>query len=198
MYPSILEKLIEGLSRLPGVGRRSAERMALYILESSNEYANSLSELILNAKKAVRPCKICNNFSLNDICSICKDQSRDKSMVCIVEHPKDIISIERSGIFKGTYYVLLGGISPLDGRGPNDINLKSLENTLSQGIVKEVIIATDSDNEGQITAVFLKEKLAKYKVKLYRIGLGLPLGRQIEHTDSATIKESFLEKKNFV
>ena len=179
---------------MPGIGRRSAERMAFYILESGSDYSKSLASLIMEAKKVIKPCRVCNNFSLEDICSVCKNPSRDKKTVCIVEHPQDVISIEKAGIFKGVYYVLLGGISPLEGRGPEHIDLRSLENRLAKGEIEEVIIATGSDSQGQATAVFLKGRLAGYKAKIYRIGLGLPLGRQIEHTDSATLIEAFLER----
>ena len=182
---------------MPGIGRRSAERMAFYVLESSSDYSRRLSSLILEAKKVIKPCRICNNFSLEDICLVCKDPSRNKKIVCIVEHPQDVISIEKAGIFKGVYYVLLGGISPLEGKGPEQIDLRRLENRLAKGEIEEVIIATGSDSQGQATAVFLKSRLAGYKVRVYRIGLGLPLGRQIEHTDSATLKEAFLERKSF-
>ncbi len=197
VYPQVLEDLIGEFCRLPGIGRRTAERMAFYILESSGDYAKNLARLIVEVKKMIKPCRLCNNFSLEDVCSVCRDPSRNRKIVCVVEHPQDVFSIEKSGVFKGVYYVLLGGIEPLEGRGPEQVNLRNLENRLEKNEIEEIIIATGSDSQGRATAVFLRDKLAKYRVRIYRIGLGLPLGRQIEHTDSATLKEAFLERKSF-
>lgn len=197
-YPSILEDLIESLSFLPGIGRRSAERIALYILESPLEKTKKLSNLILQVREKIKPCPICHNFSTEGICSICSNPSRDKSLVCIVEYPKDVLALEKTGVYKGVYYVLLGSISPIEGRGPDSIDLGKLINRVNKKEVKEIIIATDSDAEGEATAVFLKEALSKFEVKISRIGLGLPLGSQIEYTDSATLAKALQERKSLL
>ncbi len=194
-YPQILEDLIEVLSFLPGIGRRSAERIALYILESPPDKVRKLSNLISEVRERIRPCSICHNFSIEEVCSICKNPSRDKSLVCIVEYPKDVLALEKTGAFKGVYYVLLGSVSPIEGRGPESIDLGKLINRINKGEVKEIIIATDSDSEGEATAVFLRDVLSKFNIKLSRIGIGLPLGSQIEYTDSATLSKALQERK---
>ena len=194
-YPEVLEQLIEALSLLPGIGRRSAERIALYVLEGNIDKVKNLASLILDAREKIKPCPACNNFSSDATCTICNNQQRDKSLVCIVEYPKDVLAIEKSSVFKGVYYVLLGSISPLAGRGADTIDLGRLINRINKGEVKEVIIATDSDSEGETTALFLKEVLSKHNVHISRIGIGLPIGSQIEYTDSATLGKALQERK---
>ncbi|RKY34883.1 MAG: recombination protein RecR [Candidatus Duberdicusella sinuisediminis] len=194
-YPQILEDLIASLSYLPGIGRRSAERIALYILEADLDKVKKLSELILGVREKIKPCSVCHNFSTGELCSICKNPSRDKSLVCVVEYPKDVLALEKAGVFKGVYYVLLGSISPIEGRGPESIDLSRLINRINKGEVKEVIIATDSDAEGEATAVFLRDVLSKFNIRLSRIGIGLPLGSQIEYADSATLGKALQERK---
>ncbi len=198
VYPEVLEKLIDALSFLPGVGRRSAERIAFYLVESRNGFSEGLSELIRKTRSVIKPCTLCNNFSLEPICALCRDSKRDKSVVCVVEHPRDILAIERTGVFQGLYFVLLGGISPLEGRTPEAMDVRMLENRIAKGEIKELVIATGSDNEGQLTALFLKDKFSQYAMKMSRIALGIPLGRQIEHTDVATLKESFCSRKPLI
>ncbi len=196
-YPEVLEHLIEALSFLPGIGRRSAERIALHILESSPDKVKMLSSLIAEAKEKIKPCRVCSNFSTDGLCPICGSSKRDKSLVCIVEYPKDVLAFEKTGRFHGVYYVLLGAIAPLEGKGTDSLDLGKLINRIKSGEVKEVIIATDSDSEGETTAVFLKEILSKFEVKVSRIGIGLPLGAQIEYTDSATLGKALQERKLF-
>lgn len=196
VYPDILEDLIEALSRLPGIGKRSAERIAFYILEAPVDRVKNLSHLISKAKDKIKPCGICNNFSTEEVCSICKNTRRDKSLVCIVEYPKDVLALEKAAVFKGVYYVLLGSIAPLEGRGTESLDLRKLINRINKGQIKEVIIATDSDAEGETTAVFLKDILSKHNIKISRIGIGLPIGAQIEYTDSATLGKALNERKS--
>jgi len=194
-YPEVLEHLIEALSFLPGIGRRSAERIALYILESSPDKVKMLSSLIAEAKEKIKPCRICNNFSTGGLCPVCSSSKRDNSLVCIVEYPKDVLAFEKTGQFHGVYYVLLGAIVPLEGKGTDSLDLGKLINRIKSGEIKEIVIATDSDSEGETTAVFLKEVLSKFEVKISRIGIGLPLGAQIEYTDSATLGKALQERK---
>jgi len=191
-----LERLIEALSFLPGIGRRSAERIALYILEAHPDKVKNLPSLISQVREKIKPCNICNNFSTDDVCSVCRNPQRDKSLVCIVEYPKDVLALEKTAVYKGVYYVLLGSISPLEGRGPGSIDLGRLINRINRGEIKEVIIATDSDADGEATAVFLKDILSKFNIKVSRIGIGLPIGSQIEYTDSATLGKALQERKS--
>jgi len=189
-YPKVLQDLIEALSFLPGIGRRSAERIALYILEEKKERVDMLVSLIQSVKDEIRPCRLCNNFSTEDICSICQDEKRDRSLVCVVEYPKDIMAIEKTGAYRGLYYVLLGAISPLKGKGVDSLDIDNLRKRAEEGELKEVIIATDSDAEGEITATFIRDSLKQYNLKISRIGIGIPLGSQIEYADSATLEKA--------
>ncbi|MCD6134646.1 MAG: recombination protein RecR [Candidatus Omnitrophica bacterium] len=189
-YPKVLQDLIEALSFLPGIGRRSAERIALYILEEKKERVDMLVNLIQSVKDEIRPCRLCNNFSTEDICSICQDEKRDRSLVCVVEYPKDIMAIEKTGAYRGLYYVLLGAISPLKGKGVDSLDIDNLRKRAEEGELKEVIIATDSDAEGEITATFIRDSLKQYNLKISRIGIGIPLGSQIEYADSATLEKA--------
>ena len=194
-FPKILEDLIEKLTRFPGVGRRSAERMALHILRMSPKDAKELSHYINEVRVHIKPCRLCNNFTSQEICSICANPRRDKEIICIVQEPKDIMAIEKTAQYDGLYYVLLGSISPLEGSGPESLNIGKLINRLDKGSIKEVIISTDSDNDGELTAQFLIEKISKYKVKIYRIGIGIPLGTQIEYIDPSTLGKALLERR---
>ena len=196
-YPEILEQLVDALTHLPGIGRRSAERIALHILEASPDRVGELSTLISQVKDKIKPCSVCHNFSSQELCSICSNPRRDKSLVCIVEYPKDVLALEKTG-FKGVYYVLLGSVAPLEGRGPESIDLGKLVNRIKAGEVKEVIIATDSDSEGEATALFLKGIFSKFDIVVSRIGIGLPIGSQIEYTDSATLGKAIQERKSLI
>jgi len=194
-FPEEFEELVKRFSEFPGVGRRSAERIVFHILKMEKNKVQALSQLIAKIGECIKPCKICNNFSAQDICSICRDPKRDRRIVCIVEEPKDILAIEKASHYRGVYYALLGAISPLEGIGPQDLSIRKLINRLEKGEIDEVIISTDSDTEGELTAQFLIEKISPYKVKIYRISIGVPLGTQIEYIDSATLKRAFIEKK---
>ena len=196
VYPEVLEKLIEALGFLPGIGRRSAERIAFYLLEAPLDKVKNLSHYISQVKENIKPCNICNNFSTEELCPICKNVQRDKSVVCIVEYPKDVLALEKAAVYKGVYFVLLGSIAPLEGRGPESIDLRKLVNRIQNDQIKEVIIATDSDSEGEATAVFLRDILSKFNIKISRIGIGLPLGSQIEFADSATLGKALEERKS--
>lgn len=182
-----IEKLIEQLMKLPGIGRRSAQRIVFHILDTAGEEAAALAEAIANVKATVRFCSICNNFSETKVCGICSDDRRDKRIVCVVESPKDVENIERSATFHGAYHVLLGAISPLEGRGPHDLKVDGLIERIKKGNVAEVVIATDSDTEGEATAIYLTRLLRPLGVKVMRIGIGLPVGSNLEYADPATL-----------
>ena len=194
-FPKFFNELVTSLSRFPGIGRRSAERIAFYILKMNPESAKELAHRIEDIHNHIRPCSVCNNFSTQEVCSICSDYKRDKEVVCIVEEPKDILAIEKTAQYKGLYYVLLGSVSPLEGVNAQDLNIRKLINRIERGEVKEIIISTDADNDGELTAEFLIEKISPYKIKIYRIAIGVPLGTQIEYIDSATLGKALLEKK---
>lgn len=186
-YTESVERLIEKLNKLPGIGRRSAERIVSYILESSLEDIKSLVESIAKVKQSVRFCSICHNLSDQEVCRICQDLRRSKDIVCIVEKPSDVTSIEKTGSFNGVYHVLMGAISPLEGRGPNDLKINSLLERIKQNNIREIIIATDADTEGETTALYLAKLLKPLGVKLSRIGMGIPMGSNLEYADSATV-----------
>ena len=182
-----IERLIEELMKMPGIGRRSAQRIVYRLLESTREEVGALNEAIADVKATVRFCSRCNNFSESEVCSICSDPRRDQKVICVVENPKDVENIERSGTFHGAYHVLLGAISPLEGRGPHDLRVDSLIDRVKEEAVGEVVIATDSDTEGEATAIFLTKLLRPLGVKVMRIGIGLPVGSNLEYADPATL-----------
>lgn len=194
-FPKIFNDLVHSLARFPGVGRRSAERMAFYILKMNVDDAKTLAKNIEEIRNHIKPCNLCNNFSTHDICNICSSTKREKDVVCIVEEPKDILAIEKTAHYNGLYYVLLGSISPLDGVNGEDLNIRKLVNRIESGEIKEVIISTDPDNDGELTAQFLIQKLSSYPIKIYRLAIGIPLGTQIEYIDSATLGKALLERK---
>jgi len=194
-YTDSIEKLIDRLIRLPGIGRRSAERIITYILEVSGDEIKKLSEAILKVKENVRFCRICHNLSEQDECAICRDLRRNRSILCVVERPNDITSLEKSGAFNGVYHVLMGAIAPLEGKGPSDLKIDTLINRIKQEKIQEVIIATDSDTEGEITALYLTKLIKPLAVKLSRIGLGLPVGSNLEYADSATLSKALESRR---
>ncbi|MFA5117058.1 MAG: recombination mediator RecR [Candidatus Omnitrophota bacterium] len=189
-YTQSIEKLIQNLSRLPGIGRRSAERIIDYILNAPASEVKVLSESISKVKESVRLCRICNNLSEQELCSICDDDARQKSIVCIVEKPGDVTALEKSGGYRGTYHVLMGSISPLEGKGPQDLKINGLLSRLKEDNVSEVIIATDADTEGETTAIYLTRLLKPSGVKVSRIGLGIAVGANLEYADSSTLAKA--------
>lgn len=189
-YTESIEKLIDKLVKFPGVGRRSAERIVSYILDASKEEIKGLSEAILNVKENVRFCGICNNLSEQEHCRICSDVRRSKDVVCIVEKPSDVTAVEKSGSFSGVYHVLLGAISPLEGMEPGDLRIEGLIARIKANGIKEVIIATDADTSGEITALYLMKLIKPFGVKLSRIGLGIPMGSNLEYADASTLSKA--------
>jgi len=195
-FNKIFTELVKSFSCFPGVGRRSAERMVFHLLKMTQEDVKNLAHGVEEIHNHIKPSKMCNNFSTNDICSICSDDKRDKDKICIVEEPKDIMAIEKTSRYKGYYYCLLGSISPMDGVGGENLNIQKLANRLGKGEIKEIIISTDPDNEGELTAQYLIQALSRFKIKIYRIAIGIPLGTQIEYIDSATLGLALMERKS--
>ena len=169
--------------------------MVFYVLKMRPEEVKKLAYNIEEIHNHIKPCKICNNFSTKDICSICSNPKREKDTICIVEEPKDIMAIEKTSRYNGLYYVLLGSISPIEGLEEDDLNLQKLINRIEKKEIKEVIISTDPDSEGELTAQYLIQKLSPYKLKIYRIAIGIPLGTQIEYIDSATLGKALIERR---
>jgi len=196
-YPKVLESLIAKLMRLPGIGRRSAERIAFQILNSSHQEAKELADSILRIKHNLGLCKICNNLSEKDTCDICQDPRRHKDTICVVEEPKDVLAVEKTANFNGVYHVLMGSIAPLEGRGPDDLKIKELLSRLKNGAIKEVIIATDSDTEGETTALYLTKliKPLPLGMKISRIGVGIPVGSNLEYIDSSTLSKALESRR---
>lgn len=189
-YPRPLSKLIEELSKLPGIGGKSAQRLAFYILSMDEKEAKGIAEAITIAKDKMKYCSICGNISEDETCSLCKDQSRDNSVICVVEHPKDIYAMERIKEFHGQYHVLNGTISPMDGIGPDDINLKSLILRLSDEAIKEVVIATNPNIEGEATAMYIARLIKPAGIKVSRIAHGIPVGGELEYADEVTLSKA--------
>ena len=194
-YPKLIENLIDRLVKLPGIGRRSAERMVFWLLNHSHQEAKGLAESILDMKEGLRFCRICNNLCETEICMICSDSSRDNSTICVIEEPKDLLAIERSGSFNGVYHVLLGNISPNEGRGPDSIRIYQLINRVKSQGIKEVVIATDPDNEGEMTSLYIIQQLKPLGIKISRIGVGLPMGSAVEHADISTLGMSLRSRR---
>ena len=185
-------RLINEFSRLPGVGKKTAQRYAYKVVDMTETEARAFGEAILNVKKKVRYCKICGNFTEDDVCEICK--RRDPSQICVVKDPRDVSAIEKLHEFKGVYHVLHGVIDPMEGVGPNDIRIRELLARIGEGNVKEVIIATNPDVSGDATAMYLARLINPLGVKVTRLAHGIPVGSEIEFTDDVTLSRAFVER----
>lgn len=185
-------RLINQFSKLPGVGKKTAQRYAYRIIDMSPDEARQFAECILDCKQKVRYCKVCGNFSEEETCEICK--RRDSSVICVVKEPKDVIALEKLREYKGVYHVLHGVISPMDGIGPNDIRVKELLERVGGGVT-EVIIATNPDVEGDATAMYIAKLLKPLGVTVTRLAHGIPIGGEIEYTDEVTLSRAFIERK---
>ena len=194
-YTESIEKLIESLIRLPGIGRRSAERIINHILNAPKDEAKHLAEGIIKVKESVKFCRLCHNLSEEEFCNICNDSRRHKGVICIVEKASDVSAIEKAGTFHGVYHVLMGSISPLEGKGPSDLKIDSLLSRIRENNIKEIIIATDADTEGETTAIYLTKLIKPLGVHLTRIGLGLPVGSNLEYADSTTLSKSLESRR---
>jgi len=175
---------------LPGIGPKTAQRLAFYILKSSRVEANELAQAILGAKENMKSCSVCGNITDNDPCSICDDSTRDGSTICVVEQPQDIFVFEKMGEYKGTYHVLMGALSPLDGVGPDDLKIKELARRIEQGKIREVIIATNPNAEGETTATYLSQLIKPLGVKVTRLAQGMPMGGDLEYADEVTLAKA--------
>ncbi len=193
--PDSMRVLIDEFSKLPGIGPKSAQRLAFSILRKPDDEAKKLSDAIIKIKNSVKFCRSCNNLSDRELCDICDNKSRNRSLLCVVEKPSDVISIEKMGEFNGIYHVLLGALSPLDGIGPRDLKIDELAKRIKKEKIKEVIIATNPNTEGEATALYLIKLLKPLGVKIYRIAHGIPVGSSLEYADQATLYKAFEEKK---
>ncbi|PKN30648.1 MAG: recombination protein RecR [Deltaproteobacteria bacterium HGW-Deltaproteobacteria-21] len=190
IYPPPLEKLIQELSRLPGVGQKSATRLALFILRSERELAEGLSRSLLAVKDRIRFCSVCYNLTEEDPCPICNDPNRASGVICVVEGPGDQLAIEESRVFQGRYHVLHGVLSPLEGIGPEDLKIGELLARLGKEEVTEVILATNPTTEGESTAAYLAKILSTKEVRISRIALGIPMGGDLKYMDSMTLQHA--------
>lgn len=190
MLPEPISALIAALNKLPGIGPRSAERIALHIVQAESGAIKHLAETIVTARQRVILCSVCGSLTEHDPCGLCSDDRRDATLVCVVERPVDIFSIEKSGTFRGKYHVLGGKISPLNGVEPEDLRIPELENRLSSGAVREVIIALGTDVEGDATSFYLAKRLARPNLAITRIAHGLPAGTGLEFADELTLSRA--------
>ena len=188
--PESLFKLKEELRKLPGVGRKTAERLAFYILKSQRHEADALVKAILELKEKVRLCSVCSSITEVDPCNICSDMNREKNMLCVVEEPHDVFAIEKTREFKGSYHVLMGVLSPLDGVGPSDLKIEELLNRVRENGIREVILATNPNLEGEATAMYIAKVLKPFGMKVTRIARGLPVGGDLEYADEVTLTKS--------
>ncbi len=193
--PSSLEELIEALRCLPGVGPKSAQRMAFHLLQRDHPGAKRLGNALEQAVSLVRHCDRCNNFTEQEICELCRSSRRDHALLCVVETPADLLMMEQAQVFNGHYFVLMGRLSPLDGIGPKDIHLDRLVKRALDGTVKETILATNFTVEGEATAHYIGELLTPRGMKVTRIARGLPVGGELEHVDSGTLAQAVIERR---
>jgi recombination protein RecR len=189
-YPATIVVMIKNLSKLPGIGEKTAERLSMHILQAPLKEMENLANSILEVKKKVRLCAKCFGLSDDEVCKICNDPSREQNVLCLVEQPADLVAIEKSGAFKGVYHVLNGVLSPMDGIGPEDIRIKELEIRILEGRINEVVIATGTNVEGEATACFIAELLGKYSVKIMRIASGVPIGGDLKYVDQVTLRKA--------
>ena len=186
-----LDKLIDSLCCLPGVGRKSAQRMALYLIDKNRQGASDIAASLSAALSNVQHCQLCRNFSDETHCQICKNPKRQDAILCVVETPADVMAIEASASFRGKYFVLLGKLSPIDGIGPDELGLDILRDRLKQEQIEEIILATNPTIEGEITAQYIADMAAEYNIKTSRIAQGVPLGGELEYVDSGTLSRAF-------
>ncbi len=182
-----LERLIEQFEHLPGIGHKTAVRLAFSVLEGSEEDANAFASAILDAKHKVMRCKICQNLSDTEVCSVCADQKRDRSMICVVEDPKAVMALERVKEYNGLYHVLHGALSPMDGVGPDELTIRELIARLTDGAVTEILLATNPNIEGETTAVYLSKLIKPLGIRISRLAYGVPVGGDIDYADEVTL-----------
>ena len=191
MYDGIVQELIDELGRLPGIGPKSAQRIAFHILQTEAFDVTRLAEVLMTVKEKVRFCDVCGNVTEQQLCNICRDPRRLLSTICVVEEAKDVVAVERTREFKGLYHVLGGAISPIDGIGPDNLRIRQLMQRLADGVVTEVIIATDPNLEGEATATYLSRMMMHLDLRVTRLASGLPVGGDLEYADEVTLGRAF-------
>ena len=189
-FPASLENLIDQFASLPGIGRKSAQRLAFYILSLPEEQTRAFADAVIEARTSVHCCKVCQNLTEDEICPICASDRRDRSLICVVSEPRDVLSIERGHEYNGTYHVLHGALSPMNLIGPDDIRIKELVVRVAQDEVKEVIMATNPDTEGEATAMYIARLLKPFDVRVTRLAYGIPVGANLEFADDATLSRA--------
>ncbi len=192
---SAIDELRDALKRLPGIGPKSAQRMAFHLLERDRDGATMIAEALVRALSSVSHCSLCNNFSESEVCAICADQRRDQSLLCVVETPADLESIEQASAYRGVYFVLMGHLSPLDGIGPDQLSVNRLRRHVVERGIREVVLATNYTVEGEATADFIATTLADTDVSLSRLARGVPVGGELEYMDAATLGQAFTERR---
>jgi recombination protein RecR len=190
-----LEKLVEQFQKIPSIGRKTAQRMAFHVLDLPENEAKEFADAIMEAHTKIHHCSLCHNLTENELCPICESATRDHSLLCVVEDPRDVPALERTREFSGVYHVLHGTISPLDGIGPNDINIKGLLERIAKGGVSEVIMATNPDVEGEATALYIMNLIKPLGIKVTRLAHGIPVGTDLEYADEVSLARAFLERK---
>ena len=195
--PVALERLVYEFSRFPGVGRKTAQRLAFSILRYSQEETQNLADALIDVKAQIRYCSVCSGFTDIDPCAICSHTARDHEQVCVVEQPNNIFPIEKSGVFKGVYHVLKGAISPLDGIGPEQLNIQNLRKRVEGSAIKELIIATNPTVKGEATALFLQQEFSGKISTITRLACGIPAGGDLEYVDDVTLMEAFSGRRKF-
>ncbi|MEZ0064366.1 recombination protein RecR [Streptacidiphilus sp. MAP12-20] len=191
MYEGVVQDLIDELGRLPGVGPKSAQRIAFHILQADPVDVRRLAHALAEVKEKVRFCSVCGNVSESELCRVCQDPRRDPTVICVVEEPKDVVAVERTREFRGRYHVLGGAISPIEGVGPDDLRIRELMTRLADGTVTELILATDPNLEGEATATYLARLLKPMGLKVTRLASGLPVGGDLEYADEVTLGRAF-------
>jgi recombination protein RecR len=196
-YPASIQNLIKHIAKLPGIGEKTAERLALHLLRGSRQEAEQLAHSILNLKDKVRLCSRCFALSDAEVCGLCSDPARDPAFLCVVEQPADMVAVEKSGAFRGMYHILCGTLSPMNGVGPEDIRIRELLERVAKDQVTEVVLATGTNVEGEATASYIAQILAKYPIKVSRIASGVPMGGDLKYVDQVTLKRA-LETRHAV
>ncbi len=196
-HADVIDNLIQEFNKLPGIGPKSAQRIAFYLLRAGDEQSKLLAEAILSLKRKITLCSTCFNVTESDPCSLCRSDKRDSSQICIVEQPQDILSIEHTGIYRGMYHVLHGAISPTEGVGTEDIRVRELMSRLKDGAVKEIILATNPNLEGEQTAMYLSHLITPLGIRVTRLARGLPFGTELEYADDVTLTRAIEGRQEF-
>lgn len=194
-FPPAMERLVEQFARLPGIGQKSAQRLAFFMLSQPAETVEAFAAALTQAKKTVKKCPVCQNLTDGDLCAVCGDEKRDRTVCCVVADPRDVLAFERMREYRGLYHVLHGVLSPMNHVGPDDLEIKSLVQRVSEGEIKEVILATDPDTEGEATAMYLARLLRPFGVGISRLAYGIPVGSHLEFTDDATLLRALVGRQ---